>query len=254
MTAVFVKLCPDYADSVGMDGTLIIAILKGLYGLIVSGHTWFTHLTSFLSSIGFVVCKHDQCVLKMGDINLVIYVDDLLLTGPEDDINNVLDSIENEFGDRKRKSGPELKFIGMEFIMKDDGISVMIDLKNLLENTQGTVETPCGSNVLSITSNAKVLVPENKEKFHSTVAKLLYIAKRKPPEFLFVVNFLCTRVQEPTVEDAIKLGRVMKYLNGCKEDELFLKIMRVDETIVMEAHIDAAYGCTMIRNPTVELS
>jgi len=44
------------------------------------------------------------------------------------------------------------------------------------------------------------------------------------------------------VGDAVKLGRVMKYLKGTEDDELFLKIVRIEEVIVMEAYIDASYG------------
>ena len=84
MTAALIKLCPEFASMVQEDGTIIVEILKGLYGLIESGHTWYNHLTAFLISIGFTVCQFDKCVFKKGKINLVIYVDDLLLTGPED--------------------------------------------------------------------------------------------------------------------------------------------------------------------------
>jgi len=242
MTAVLIKMKPEYAPFVREDGTLLVEILKGLYGLVESGHTWYTHLTHFLCNMGFVICEYDKCVLKMGEINLVIYVDDLLLTGPEDDINQVFDRIEMEFGDCKRKPGPKFKFIGMDFEIKNDGVSIKIDIKNLLDNVNGSVETPCANNILAITEGVEVLTLDNKEKVHSLTAKLLYISKRTRPEILFGVNFLCTRVQEPTVEDAVKLGRVLKYLNGNQDDELFIKINRVAGKVVMEAFIDASYG------------
>ena len=82
MTTIFVKLCPEYASKVKDDGTLIVEILKGLHGLVESGYTWYNHLTTYLISIGFTACKFDKCVFKKGDINLVVYVDDLLLIGP----------------------------------------------------------------------------------------------------------------------------------------------------------------------------
>jgi len=242
ITEVFVKLCPEYAERVEADETLIVEVLKGLYGLIESGHTWYTHFISFLTSIGFTVCKYDECVLKFGDITLVIYVDDLLLTGPEEGINEVMDLIEKEFGDCKRMSGPIFKFIGMEFEIKNDGVAVKIDLKNLLKDTVGSVDTPCGNNILVVSENVEKLTDTNKEKLHSVIAKLLYVSKRTRPEILFGVNFLCTRVQDPTVEDAVKLGRIMKYLKGSEDDELFLKIVRVNGVVTMEAYIDASYG------------
>ena len=242
MKAIFVTLCPEYKAKVEADGTIIVEILKGLYGLVESGYTWYNHLTTYLTSIGFTACRFDKCVFKKGYVNLVIYVDDFLLTGPKKDIHETLDKIEEKFGDCKRKAGPNFSFIVMQFEIKNDGVSVNIDLKNLLQNTVGSVETPCENNALVVSENAEKLTAENKEKVHSVVAKLLYIAKRTRPEILFIVNFLCTRVQDPTVEDAVKLGRVMKYHKGT---ELFLKIKRIDGIVTMEAYIDASYGVHM---------
>ena len=74
------------------------------------------------------------------------------------------------------------------------------------------------------------------------VAKLLYVSKRTRPEILFSVNFLCTRVQAPTLEDTVKLGRLLKYLEGTMEDELILGINEDNDGLKMEAYIDAAYG------------
>jgi len=46
-----------------------------------------------------------------------------------DEISNVMDAIGKQFGDCKRKSGPEFNFIGINFVMKDGGVSVEIILK-----------------------------------------------------------------------------------------------------------------------------
>ena len=40
----------------------------------------------------------------------------------------------------------------------------------------------------------------------------------------------------------MKLGRIMKYLKGTQNDQLFLKIIRNDGVITMEVYIDASYG------------
>ena len=83
---------------------------------------------------------------------------------------------------------------------------------------------------------------QEKAKFHTLVAKLLYIAKRVRPHILLVVNFLTTRVQEPTQEDWKKLIRVLEYLNGTKERGLTL---RIDESVLVHAYIDTSFGCHM---------
>ena len=72
MAAALVKMKPEYAVCLEEDGTLVVEALKGLYGLVESGHTWYTHLTSFLLSKGFNTCEYDKCVFKKVGVNLYL--------------------------------------------------------------------------------------------------------------------------------------------------------------------------------------
>jgi hypothetical protein len=76
--------------------------------------------------------------------------------------------------------------------------------------------------------------------FHSTVAKLLYLSKQARPDILMVVTYLCTRVQNATVEDEKKLVRVIRYLAGTISRTQLLRATNTDCNIV--AYIDAAYA------------
>ncbi len=48
------------------------------------------------------------------------------------------------------------------------------------------------------------MAKDEKEYFHSMVAKLLYLAKRVRPDTLTAISFLATRVREPTEQDLAK--------------------------------------------------
>jgi hypothetical protein len=75
--------------------------------------------------------------------------------------------------------------------------------------------------------------------FHSRVAKLLYLAKRTRPDILLSINFLCTRVLQPTVQDWKKLIRVYRYLLGTKGLCIYLQ---ADDNKCVRGHYDASYG------------
>jgi hypothetical protein len=55
-----------------------------------------------------------------------------------------------------------------------------------------------------------------KAKFHSVVAKFLYLGKRGRPDILMPVQYLCTRVRNPTTDDEKKLECVLGYLKLTK--------------------------------------
>ena len=78
------------------------------------------------------------------------------------------------------------------------------------------------------------------KKFHTVVAKLLYLAKRTRIDILLAIAYLCTRVKSPTTGDLTKLGRVLKYLNGTAEQVL---VLRPSTELKLEGYIDASFGC-----------
>ena len=78
-----------------------------------------------------------------------------------------------------------------------------------------------------------------KDKFHSRVAKLLYLAKRVRPDILTAIAFLSTRIQAATVEDWSKLERVLKYINGSKDMGICIDM---SDGVTVFAYVDSSYG------------
>ena len=62
------------------------------------------------------------------------------------------------------------------------------------------------------------------KRFHSFVAKLLYLSKRTTPDILTLVAFFTTRVQSPTEDDRSKLHRGMGYIIGTIDLSLTLEV------------------------------
>jgi hypothetical protein len=74
-----------------------------------------------------------------------------------------------------------------------------------------TYTTPAVKECFKYTNRAALDV-DGQKKFHTMVAKLLYLAKRARPDILMAVSFLCTKVTKPTKEDQKKLVCVMGYI------------------------------------------
>jgi hypothetical protein len=86
-----------------------------------------------------------------------------------------------------------------------------------------------------------VLEKDEMMKFHSIVAKILYLAKRTRPDLLTTVQFLTKRVGVANTGDWKKLMRLGRYLNG----SLGLGIRYVfeqDSVISLSASIDASFA------------
>jgi hypothetical protein len=106
-------------------------------------------------------------------------------------------------------------------------------------NIQGVVDHPATENLLRIREDATKLTNENKVKFHSVVARLMYLAKRVRPDILFPVTFLSTRVLDPDEDDQKKLLRILRYLNGTKTMGLTLE---AGDSLMPTLYIDASFA------------
>ena len=119
-----------------------------------------------------------------------------------------------------------------------------ITMKGYLENlkkeygVENCANTPANNNLFKDIS-PEVLNSNDRERWHSITAKLLYVAMRVRPEILLTVNYLTTCVNKFTVGDWYKAMRCLEYLDKNTSLRLTLKI---GEELAIHIYADASYG------------
>jgi hypothetical protein len=88
---------------------------------------------------------------------------------------------------------------------------IKIDMRSYLDGVLKSFsgfksyQGPAGSGLFNVAPDVEKLGVDDAQRFHTVVAKLLYLSKRARPDIIMTVSFLCTRVKEPTVQDQEKL-------------------------------------------------
>jgi hypothetical protein len=126
--------------------------------------------------------------------------------------------LEAEYQKVTADEGERLPYLGMTILKTDNGFEIAMrsyieDVLRLYGTEVRTCVTLAKPNLFSVNKTAK---KTDNVLFHSIVAKLLYLGKRGQPDILLPIQFLCTRVKNPTVEDLKKLERVLGYLKLTK--------------------------------------
>jgi hypothetical protein len=122
---------------------------------------------------------------------------------------------------------------------------VKIDMRSYLDEILKSFgglksyQGPAGSGLFDVTPETRKLEVVNGKRFHTVVAKLLYLSKRARPDIIATVSFLCTRVKEPTEQDREKLFHLLGYLQRTKERVLTLRPRGIFK---LEAYIDASFA------------
>lgn len=76
----------------------------------------------------------------------------------------------------------------------------------------GKVATPAAEHMFKVNKDAEKLGTDDKDIYHSTTTKLLFLCKRLCLDIQTPVAFLCTQVCEPDVDDMKKLKHMICYL------------------------------------------
>jgi hypothetical protein len=230
---ILVYMYPTKYNNLVSNNKLYVKLDKALYGTIEAAKIWYDTLSKVLKNDGYIENKRDVCVFnKLEDgktLTIAIHVDDLFVGSQlEDGVIRVSKMLQRAHFKPNIYSSDNVDYLGMIFKTNlPHGIEVSMenmvqDLVNSYGSSfgldDGTVaSTPAGSNLFTIDDDLPVLESTDRERFHSLVAKALYMSKRARPDILTAVSFLTTRVQNPTNQDLKKLKRLIAYLNGTKE-------------------------------------
>jgi len=150
----------------------------------------------------------------------LLFVNDILvLSELASDRERVQQILERQYEKVTVSEGTCLPYLGIMIVKTNNGYEIC--MKVYIEETiklYGKVlkeyVTPATQNLFSVNPDSKKCV--DSVKFHSVVAKLLFLGKRGRPDILMAVQFLCTRVKESSLEDEKKLlGYLMQRQSAC---------------------------------------
>jgi len=241
---LLVILKPEWQKFLLEDGSMIVELDKCLYGCIESAKQWYLHLRDTMLSLGFTENAYDGCVFSKEGITIAFHVDDLFIIADTDDIaDNFIKELRGAYNQVTVRSGDTHEYLGMTFEFNRKKKTVEIGqlkmIKEILQDYdyKGHATSPAGESLFTVEEGQPLSETEAK-KFHTGVAKLLYLSKRSRPDLLTTVSFLTSRVREPNTTDQRKLVRAIKFLHNTKDDKLTLGGSKRSRT-----YADASHAC-----------
>eukprot|EP00253_Pinus_taeda_P014642 PITA_14642 len=185
------------------DSSLVCRLKKSLYGLKQAPRAWYAKMNSFLLESGFSRCYSDNTVYtkKVGNslIILILYVDDLILTGSDPNlINHVKSSLKKKF--EMTDLGHLHYFLGLQVLQSKEGISLS-QCKYACDILRHFHMEECKPDPSPFQSRVKLSVsctsPEvDATLYRQLVGKLLYLTHTRP-DLSFVVGLVAHFMQNP---------------------------------------------------------
>ncbi|KAL0403961.1 UNVERIFIED_CONTAM: Retrovirus-related Pol polyprotein from transposon RE2 [Sesamum radiatum] len=206
---------------------LVCQLKKSLYGLKQASRQWNIELTTKLQNYGFVQSPHDHCLFVKATSQcfsaLLVYVDDILLTGnSEDELNAVKAHLDHLF--TIKDLGHAKYFLGLELARSAHGLLVTQQkfLSDILRDVHmldaKAVSTPLPPG-LKLTADAGAILPDP-GTYRRLVGRLLYLGFTRP-DVSFAVQQFSQFLQRPRSSHWTAALHVLRYLKGSSSLGLF---------------------------------
>ncbi|CAL2242392.1 unnamed protein product [Prunus armeniaca] len=231
---------------------LVCRLHKSLYGLKQASRQWFAKFTEAILAAGFIQSKADYSLFtrKVGKsfTALLIYVDDILITGNDiDAINSLKSFLHTRF--RIKDLGDLKYFLGIEVSRSKKGIYVS-QRKYALEILKDygflgarPVDFPMEEAKLS--DKGELL--KDPEKYRRLVGRLLYLTITRP-DITYSVHVLSRFMHQPRLPHMDAALRVVRYLKSTPGQGL---LFQSDNKLDLIAYCDSDWaGCPITRRST----
>ena len=232
----------------------ICKLQRALYGLKQAPRVWFDRLDDFFISYGFFCSLVDPslCVFHSAHriLALLLYVDDMLLTGSSTElVNSIIHILSCEFS--MKDLGPVHHFLGVEISTTVDGLQLsqshyaptILDRSSMLHCKPMSTSLETKFKIDADTSSAAA----DPSQFRRIVGALQYLTLTQP-DLSYNVNYVSQFMHNPTVAHLKLVQRILRYLKGTIATGLHLSS---NTTLDLHAFSDADWaGCPIIRRST----
>lgn len=215
---VYMKQPDGFVDPAKPD--YVCHLHKSLYGLKQSPRAWFDKFNNFLLEFGFIcslsypslfVYIHNKDVIV-----LLIYVDDMTITGNDSQVMKMLlQELNKQF--RMKDMGPFHYFLGIQAQFYSEGLflSQQKYAEDLLAVAAMSdcqpMPTPLPIQLNKLPETEELF--SNPTFFRSLAGKLQYLTLTRP-DIQFSVNYVCQKMHSPSVSDYKLLKRILRYVKG----------------------------------------
>ena len=212
---------PEGFESAGKEG-LVCKLKKALYGLKQSPRVWYNTLSTYLKELGFDTLSADLSVFTNGTTIIAIYVDDILLAGPN---KSQIQDLKAKFYTRFEMTdlGSCTYYLGMT-MTRDRAIRIIrlgqagyvekfIQDHGMWDAAKST-PTPMGNEKYQASDEDHKATDAFRTQYQSAVGSLMYAMMGTRPDIAYAVSVVSRYGSNPNDEHWKAVKRIFRYLRS----------------------------------------
>ena len=222
-----------------------LKLRKNVYGNKEGGRAWYEHLWEGLRTLNFSRSDVDRCVFYRGTVIMLVYVDDCILMGPnQEEINQVFKDLKGA-GYGVEDEGDVSDFLGVNYTTAPDGtVHLKQDklVRQILHDMNYTARTTIRDKPALV---GQVLqrhtdAPDHKAtwNYRSIIGKLNFLLSTRP-DMAYAVHNAARHSHAPKEPHSKAVQQIVRYLAGTQDKGM---ILRPNGDPMLEVYADAEFG------------
>jgi hypothetical protein len=225
---MYMQLPPGIETKHGNSKDYVLKLLANLYGQKQAGRVWNQYLVDKLREVGFQQSLIDECVFYRDDVIFIVYVDDGLFFGSDDDtlsliIKKLRDGLNIE------DQGHPADYVGVNIKKRRDGtyeftqralIDAIIDDVKIGDSYTKPVPAKVTLQLHSFRDSPKI---QGNFNYRSAVRKLNYLGQTTRPDIMYAVHQVAKYSANPRQEHGEAIIYIVKYLKATRHIGLHFK-------------------------------
>ena len=226
---MYMELPPGIETQHGNSKDYVLKLLANLYGQKQAGRVWNQYMVDKLREIGFQQSLIDECVFYRDDIIFIVYVDDGLFFGNDDDTLSLIIKKLRDSGLNIEDQGHPADYVGVNIKRRRDGtyeftqralIDAIIDDVRIGDSYTKPVPAKVTLQLHAFRDSPKF---QGNFSYRSAVGKLNYLGQTTRPDIMYAVHQVAKYSADPRQEHGEAIIYIIKYLKATRHIGLHFK-------------------------------
>lgn len=197
----------------------VLRVLNNIYGQKQAGKVWYNYLTQgLITKLNFKQSQYDPCLLWRGTTVLILYTDDTIITGPDQqELENVIKDIKSLY--EITTSDEVADFLRVNINVQTSGEILLAQpqliqsiLKDLGLNASPKLRTTPAMSSKILHAHLESPIMNESWSYCMIIGKLNYLEKSTRPDISYAVHQCARFSADPRMEHAKAVKAIGRYL------------------------------------------
>ena len=222
---IYMKIPEGYDEVIypRVDKEDCLILQKAIYGLVQAARQFWKKIGDKMQEGGFKLSEADPCMLykedEKGVCIIIIYIDDMLITGKEEAIDDAVKVLQGYFQVKDLTSLED--YLGVQIVQSDDGKKAWLGQPTIIYSLEKQFGEKVAKDKMAITPGTPEFIggkvdEKTQSMYRSRMGTLLYLIKHSRPDITNPVGELSKSMDGASMAQVTEMYRVINFVPEMK--------------------------------------